>query len=126
MVVDANIPLDTTSENPTQIATLYMLDMFGGYQGYLTSPKYADFALDKSYDFTTIDNSVTDNMKLTFNRGGLYHIVADVDLAITLGPNYEFTNMDILLLFITEIILTTALTLCLKFITRLIYKKLKL
>lgn len=42
------------------------------------------------------------------------------------GINTEFTNMDILLLFITEIILTTALTLCLKFITRLIYKKLKL
>jgi peptidoglycan/LPS O-acetylase OafA/YrhL len=42
------------------------------------------------------------------------------------GMNTEFTNLDILLLFITEIVLTAALTFCLKFITKLIYKKFKL
>ena len=40
------------------------------------------------------------------------------------GMNTDFSNADILLLFITEIALTTALSFCLKLITRQIEKKL--
>ncbi len=42
-----------------------------------------------------------------------------------MGMNTDFGNLDVLLLFIAEIALTTALTFCLKFITGLILKPLK-
>ena len=89
MVADANIPLDTTRNNPTQVATLYMLEMFGGYQAYKTSPKYADFTLAANYDFVAIDSSVQDNMKLTFQRGGNFTISAAATISFQMDDDFR-------------------------------------
>lgn len=52
----------------------------------------------------------------------IHHII--ITYMHKVGVNTEFGNLDILLLFIAEIVLTTALTFCLKFITGLVNKPL--
>ena len=91
-VEDVVIPSTTTAENPTQIATLLMLDMFGGYEQYLTSPIYCDFTLDGEYDFASIDNSVTNQMKLTLTRGGTFDVKAHVNIGMYLDSQYHPTG----------------------------------
>ena len=84
---EAVIPSTTTSSAPTQVGTLLLLDMFGGYEQYLQSPIFVDFTLDRTYDFATIDNSVTNQMKLTFTRGGEFTLRANVNLGMHLDQN---------------------------------------
>jgi len=85
MRADANIPTDTTRNNPTKVAALYMLDMFGGYEAYKTSPQYADFTFDKEYDFASIDDSVANQMKMVFNRGGDFTL----NFAVTIQMQFD-------------------------------------
>ena len=95
-VEDVLIPSTTTAENPTQIATLLLLDMVGGYEGYLTSPIYCDFTLDGEYDFASIDNSVTNQMKLTLTRGGTFDVKAHVNIGLHLDSSGHPTGqMDL-------------------------------
>ena len=85
MRANAVIPTDTTRNNPTKVAALYMLDMFGGYEAYKTSPQYADFTFDKEYDFASIDDSVTNQMKMVFNRGGDFTL----NFAVTIQMQFD-------------------------------------
>ena len=84
---------------------------FYGLEQFLTNKEKFNFAVAKlcsySYEYFLIHHIIITYMHMK-------------------GMNTDFSNMDILLLFITEIVLTTALTFCLKFITNLIYKILKL
>ena len=89
MTADANIPTDTTRSNPTKIAALYMLDMFGGYEAYKTSPQYADFTFDKAYDFASIDDSTTNQMKMVFNRGGDFTLNFAVSITMQFDDDFR-------------------------------------